>query len=166
MFNSTDGTTLGVVGLDIDSGVIESSIKSLAVIGDEGYAYLLAPGGEGQVAVHRNLLDYGREQFISELEEGFDSSSEEEKGAFDALVARMSSGAECEGSAEYGMGGGTWILAWKHETVSGAGTLGSDDCGDGGFVAVVTVSEAILLEVRCARGVQLGAHTVVEIFCV
>ncbi|CAN0567891.1 unnamed protein product, partial [Ectocarpus sp. 12 AP-2014] len=45
------------------------------------------------------------------------------------------------------MDGSTWILAWKHETVSGAGaSTASDNCGDGGFIAVVTVSESVLLE--------------------
>ncbi|CAM9481056.1 unnamed protein product [Pylaiella littoralis] len=128
VFNSNDGTILGVVGLDIDTEVIESFVKDLTVIGDEGYAYVLAPGGEGQVAFNQYLLDY----------------SEEEEGAFKALIAGISNGTECEGLANYSMNGDTWILAWKHENVSGAGTSGSDDCGDGSFIAVVTVSKAVL----------------------
>lgn len=149
VFNSNDGTILGVVGLDIDTEVIESFVKDLTVIGDEGYAYVLAPGGEGQVAFNQYLLDY----------------SEEEEGAFKALIAGISNGTECEGLANYSMNGDTWILAWKHENVSGAGTSGSDDCGDGSFIAVVTVSKAVLSKVRFVGGMQRGTHTVVEFVC-
>ncbi|CAM9133762.1 unnamed protein product [Ectocarpus sp. 6 AP-2014] len=146
VFNSA-GTVAAVVGLDVDAGDIESSIKDLTVIDDDGYAYLLAPGGDGQVAVHRDLLDYGGVNYILDLEfgDGADENGEEESQFLD-LVTEIS--AACSGSAEYSRDGSTWILAWKHETVSGAGaSTASDSCGDGGFIAVVTVSESVLLEV-------------------
>ncbi|CAM9376272.1 unnamed protein product, partial [Ectocarpus sp. 8 AP-2014] len=145
VFNSA-GTVAAVVGLDVDAGDIESSIKDLTVINDDGYAYLLAPGGDGQVAVHRDLLDYGGANYILDLEfgDGADENGEEESQFLD-LVTEIS--AVCSGSAEYSRDGSTWILAWKHETVSGAGaSTASDSCGDGGFIAVVTVSESVLLE--------------------
>ncbi|CAB1113047.1 unnamed protein product [Ectocarpus sp. CCAP 1310/34] len=140
------GTVAGVVGLDINTTNIESSIKDLKVIDDDGYAYLLAPGGDGQVAVHRDLLGYGGVTYILDLEFGDDADeSGEEESQFLDLVTEIS--ATCSGSAEYSRDGSTWILAWKHETVSGAGaSTASDDCGDGGFIAVVTVSESVLLE--------------------
>lgn len=138
------GTILGVVGLDMDFTDFDASIKDLTVTSNEGYAYLLAPGGEGQVAVHRNLKDYSGNQYIFELEERF-GDNEEEKAAFEVLVAAMSG--SCEGAEEYDMGGEKWILAWRHETITGAGVSESDDCGEGGFIVVVTVSEAALLDV-------------------
>eukprot|EP00752_Nemacystus_decipiens_P005758 g5207.t1 len=145
VFNAA-GTVLGVVGLDMDFDPIEASIKDLTVTGDEGYAYLLAPGGKGQVAVHRNLKEYSEEQYIVDLEEGF-GDNEEEKEAFEALVVEMSE--SCDGAREYEMGGETWILAWEHEAVSGAASVesGSGDCGAGGYIVVVTVGEDVLLEV-------------------
>ncbi|CAM9131295.1 unnamed protein product [Ectocarpus fasciculatus] len=145
VFNSV-GTVAGVVGLDIKTTNIESSIKNLTVIDDDGYAYLLAPGGDGQVAVHRDLLDYGGVNYILILEFGDDADENgEEESEFLNLVAEISTA--CSGSAEYSRDGSTWILAWKHETVSGAdASTAGDDCGDGGFIAVVTVSESVLLE--------------------
>ena len=137
------GALLGVVGLDLDIESIEASIKELTVTDDDGYAYLLAPGDEGYVAVHRNLKGLSGEQGIFELEERF-GDNEEEIAAFDALVTEMNE--SCDGVEEYEMGGETWILAWKHETVSGAAASGSDECG--GYIAVVTVGENVLLEVR------------------
>lgn len=145
------GALLGVVGLDIDiESSIEASIHDLTVTDGEGYAYLLAPGDEGYVAVHRELKGASGEQFIVDLEERF-GDDEEEVAAFEALVAEMSE--SCDGAEEYEMGGETWILAWKHETVSGAaGASGSgDECGAGGYIAVVTVGEDVLLEVRSAK---------------
>ena len=148
MFNPA-GDLLGVVGLDIDGGGIRDWILDLQVIEDQGYAYLLAPGGLGQVAFHKDLKDYEIFQDILDLEEGF-GDNEEEKAAFEALVAEMSE--QCRGTEEYEMGGEKWILAWKHETVSGEGASGSDDdCGAGGFIAVVTVGEDVLLEVSGER---------------
>lgn len=139
------GAILGVVGLDVDFGDIEISINDLTVTDDQGYAYLLAPGGEGQVAVHGELKQLNGQQYIVDLEEGFEAS-EEEKEAFEVLVTTMSG--VCAGAEEYEKGGATWILAWAHETVSGFSASGSDGCGeDGGFIVVVTVSEAALLEV-------------------
>ncbi|CAM9793855.1 unnamed protein product [Ectocarpus sp. 4 AP-2014] len=145
VFNSADAV-LGVVGLDVDTGHIESSIKGFTVIDDDGYAYLLAPGGDGQVAVHRDLLDYGGANYILDLEFGDDADENgEEESQFLDLVTEISTA--CSGSAEYSRVGSTWILAWKHETVSGAGaSTASDNCGNGGFIAVVTVSESVLLE--------------------
>ncbi|CAN0297621.1 unnamed protein product, partial [Ectocarpus sp. 8 AP-2014] len=145
VFNSA-GTVAAVVGLDVDAGDIESSIKDLTVIDDDGYAYLLAPGGDGQVAVHRDLLNYGGVNYILDLEFGDDADENgEEESQFLDSVTEIS--AVCSGSAEYPKDGSTWILAWKHETVSGAGaSTASDNCGDGGFIAVVTVSESVLLE--------------------
>ena len=137
------GATLGVAGLDMDFGDIEASIKELTVTADDGYAYLLAPGGEGQVAVHRALKNFSGPQNIVDLEERF-GDNDEEIAAFDALVTEMNE--SCDGVEEYEMGGETWILAWKHETVSGAAASGSDECG--GYIAVVTVGENVLLEVR------------------
>ncbi|CAM9134455.1 unnamed protein product [Ectocarpus sp. 6 AP-2014] len=140
------GTVAGVVGLDINTTNMESSIKNLTVINDDGYAYLLAPGGDGQVAVHRDLLNYGGANYILDLEFGDDADENgEEESQFLDLVTEISTA--CSGSAEYSRDGSTWILAWKHETVSGAGaSTASDNCGDGGFIAVVTVSESVLLE--------------------
>ncbi|CAM9131372.1 unnamed protein product [Ectocarpus fasciculatus] len=145
VFDSVD-TVAGVVGLDINTTNIESSIKNLTVIDDDGYAYLLAPGGDGQVAVHRDLLDYGGVNYILDLEFGDDADENgEEESQFLDLVTEISTA--CSGSAEYSRDGSTWILAWKHETVSGDGaSTAGDDCGDGGFIAVVTVSESVLLE--------------------
>ncbi|CAN0240948.1 unnamed protein product [Ectocarpus sp. 4 AP-2014] len=145
VFNSA-GTVAAVVGLDVDAGDIESSIKDLKVIDDDGYAYLLAPGGDGQVAVHRDLLNYGGVNYILDLEFGDDVDENGEEGSqFLDLVTEIS--VTCSGSAEYSRDGSTGILAWQHETVSGAGaSTASESCGDGGFIAVVTVSESVLLE--------------------
>lgn len=140
VFDSTNPTLLlGVVGLDMDFTDVESSINGLKVIGHDGYAYLLAPGGTGEVAVHYNLGAYDGTQYIIDLESGVDDKE------FGDLVARMSD--ECTGSEKYSKDGGTWVLSWKHETVSGSGAYDSDGCGDNGFIAVVTVSESVLLKV-------------------
>ena len=144
---------MGVVGLDIDFESIEASIKELTVTDEEGYAYLLAPGDEGYVAVHRNLEHIRGKQDIFELEERF-GDNEEEIAAFRALIAEMSE--SCDGARDYEMGGETWILAWKHETVSGASASGGDECGAGetgagGYIVVVTVGENVLLEVSTSN---------------
>lgn len=138
--SNNDMLLMGVVGLDMDFTDIEASIDDLTIIGDdEGYAYLLAPGGEGEVSVHPKLNYSGGIQLIIDLEEGVD---EEE---FGDIVTKMSE--ECSGVETYSKHDDTWILSWKHETVSGGGSYGSDNCGDGGFIAVVTVKESALLKV-------------------
>eukprot|EP00903_Cladosiphon_okamuranus_P013851 g12888.t1 len=48
------GALLVMVGLDMDFEDIEASITELSVTDEEGYAYLLPPGGEGEVAAHRH----------------------------------------------------------------------------------------------------------------
>lgn len=148
---ATDGATLlGVVGIDMDFKVIEASILSLRVVGEEGYAYILAPAG-GTVAVHPEL-DPADAQNIIDLENGVDEDE------FGDVVTRMTE--QCNGSATYQKNGGTWLISWEHEKISGSGIRGvsSDDNGDdgdvasvcstGGFIIVVTVSEAVLLQVK------------------
>lgn len=147
------GDLLGVVGLDIDGEGIRTWISDLTVIDGQGYGYLLAPGGLGQVAIHKDLQSFEEFQDVFDLEDGF-GDNEEEKAEFETLVAEMS--AECRGTAEYDMGGEKWILAWKHETVSGTGASGSDNCGEGGFIAVVTVGEDVLLEVREGKNIGVS----------
>lgn len=146
---AADGTTLlGVVGIDMDFTVIEESILSLRVLDEEGYAYLLAP--TGTVAVHP-ALDPANAQNIVDLEVGVDEDE------FNDVVALMTE--QCKGSAAYKKNGGTWLVSWEHESISGSGAstgdVVSDDDGDvasvcstGGFIVVVTVSEAALLRVR------------------
>lgn len=144
---AADGTTLlGVVGIDMDFSVIEESILSLRVLDEEGYAYLLAPTG-GAVAVHPEL-DPADTQNIVDLEVGVD------EGEFGEVVARMTE--QCKGSTAYEKNGGTWLVSWEHEKISGsgAGDVVSDDdggvasvCSTGGFIVVVTISEAALLRV-------------------
>ncbi|CAM9867934.1 unnamed protein product [Ectocarpus sp. 4 AP-2014] len=142
VFNPS-GNLLGVVGLDVNSSDIESTIKHLTIIDGEGYAYLLAPGGEGQVAVHNSLEDYGQEQYVYDLE----SVDVEE---FEPILTKMNE--KCNGSEEYTMNGETWLLAWNHETVSSSSTVAAATSGTDadqvcdGFIIVVTVSESALLE--------------------
>ena len=141
VYNSSDTTLLlGVVGIDMDFTEIDDSIKDLRVIDDEGYAYLLAPGGEGEVAVHNDLQADEGTKNIMELESGVDTEE------FDAIVTLMSDA--CTGFETYSRDGSTWMLSWSHETTSVSTGDGTDVCGDGGFIAVVTVDEATLLEVR------------------
>ncbi|CAM9102277.1 unnamed protein product [Ectocarpus fasciculatus] len=140
VFNPT-GNILGVVGLDVNSSDIESTIKDLTIVDGEGYAYLLAPGGLGQVAVH-NSLDYSTTQSLHELE----SITTEE---LETILPKMIE--SCSGSLKYTMDGETWLLAWNHETVSSssavaASTSGTDAQVCDGFIVVVTVSESALLE--------------------
>lgn len=141
VYDPTNSTLLmGVVGLDMNFTDIEASIDDLTIIDDDdGYAYLLAPGGEGEVAVHFKLDYSGGTQFIVDLEEGVDEDE------FGDIVVKMSE--ECTGVETYSKNDDTWILSWKHETVSGADSYESDSCGDGGFIAVVTVKESALLKV-------------------
>lgn len=151
---AADGTTLlGVVGIDMDFTVIEASILGLRVVGGEGYAYLLAPAG-GVVAIHPDL-DPADAQNILDLEVGVDEDE------FGDVVTRMTE--QCNGSATYQKNGGTWLVSWEHEKISGSGTGGGSDvdggvssvCSTGGFIVVVTVSEAALLRVRDTRVISL-----------
>ena len=102
------------------------------------------------------VASYGGVNYILDLEFGGDADENgEEESQFLGLVNEIST--TCSGSVEYSRDGSTWILAWKHETVSGAGaSTASDNCGDGGFIAVVTVSESVLLEVRWFREGMVG----------
>ena len=146
VYDPTDAALLmGVVGIDMDFTDIEASIDDLSIMGrKDSYAYLLAPGGDGEVAVHYGLKYAGGTQLIVDLENGV---SKEE---FGSIISRMSE--ECTGGERYQKGGDTWILSWKHETVSGAGSYGADHCGAGGFIAVVTVRESALLKVSTLLG--------------
>ena len=145
VYDGTDTTLmLGVVGMDVDLSDIENSIKDLNLIGDEGHAYLLAPGGGGEVAVHNDLQTLDGTQYITELESGVDAEE------FGAIVTKMSE--ECAGFESYSRDGSIWLLAWKHETTTSSGTGASDACSNGGFIAVVAVSEDVLLEVRACDG--------------
>ena len=149
VYDGTDTTLLlGVVGMDVDLSGIENSIKDLDVIGDEGYAYLLAPGGRGEVVVHKDLQTLDDAQFITELETGVDAEE------FGAIVTKMSE--ECAGFETYSRDGSTWMLAWRHETVSNSGTGESDVCSSEGFTTVVAVSEAVLLEVSVRSHAMTG----------
>lgn len=151
VFDSTDPSLLlGVVALDMDfTSEIETSITDLRVVGDDGYAYLLAAGDDGSVAVHKDL-DKTTPQVITELELGVDEAE------FAAIIARMTE--SCDGSETYAKGGDPWILSWQHETVSN----GSDGSCVGGFVLVVTVRESDLLEVR--RAETAGGKRVVKLW--
>lgn len=141
VYDSSDATLLlGVVGIDMDFTDIDNSIKDLRVIDSEGYAYLLAPGGEGEVATHKDLQAGGGTQFITELESGVDAEE------FGAIVRLMSE--SCTGFETYSRDGDIWMLSWSHETTSVSNVDGTNACGDGGFIAAVTVNEATLLEVR------------------
>ena len=149
VYDGTDATLLlGVVGMDVDLSDIENSIKELDLIGDEGYAYLLAPGGGGEVAVHKDLQTLDGTQLITELETGVDAEE------FSAVVTKMTQ--ECSGFETYSRDGSTWMMAWSHETVSNSGAGESDVCSSGGFIAVVTVSEAVLLEVSVRNHAMHG----------
>lgn len=136
------GNVLGVVGLDVMSSEIESTIKDLTIIDGEGYAYLLAPGGKGVAAVHHSLDDADDAQNVTALE---DMDQEE------LILADMKE--FCNGTNSYTRDGEEWLLAWNHETVSrsltvAAATSGTDDdnvCD--GFIVVVTVSKMALWEV-------------------
>lgn len=132
---------LGVVGIDLDFSDIEQSINDLKVVGDEGYAFLLAPGGTGEVVVHKDLTMLEQEAvYITDLE------SEVDREEFNLILETMSR--DCSGSATYSKNDATWILAWNHETASSSGWAdGSGACGSGGYVTVVTVSKDALLEV-------------------
>lgn len=138
VFASSGSTSLlGVVGLDIDLSLVGIPIESLHVIGENGYAYILAPGGMGEVAAHPGLNTFGSEQYISNLEAGVDDEE------FEEIISNVS--AACTGGATYQKDGETWILSWEHEGVSGLSTV-NETCAEG-FIVVVTVSEAALLEV-------------------
>lgn len=143
-----DDTTqpLGVVGIDLDFSDIEQSINGLKVVDDEGYAFLLAPGGTGEVVVHKDLSTVEEDAvYITELESGVDREE------FNLIVAMMDR--DCSGNATYSKNEATWILAWKHETASSSGEAdGSGVCGSGGYVTVVTVSKDALLEVSTTCG--------------
>ncbi len=147
-----------MVGLDIDFEGTKDWIVDLRVIGDEGYAYLLAPGDEGQLAISEGIDNYDEDFSVYDLETGLTDG--EEKESFTALVARMS--AECEGAEEYEKGGAKWILAWAHETASsGDGT----DCGSGGFITAVTVAEDVLLKVGGEERTRESWVTVALLHC-
>lgn len=146
---ATDGATLlGVVGIDMNFASIESSILSLRIMGDEGYAYLLTPRG-GEVAAHPLLNVLDGIQNIVDLEPGVD------RDEFSVLVKQMTE--ECWGSASYEKSGKTWLVSWEHETASGSGAGAATDsggdgssslaCSTGGFIVAVTVSEDALLGV-------------------
>lgn len=143
VYGNTASTPMGVVGIDVDFRDIKDSLNSLTVIGSDhdieenGYAYLLAPGLKGKVAVHRDLDSYGDEQFITDLEKGIDNDE------FDYILSQIST--ECNGSVSYSKNGERWILAWEHETISVSAKIGDDDCD--GFTVVVTVSEFALVQV-------------------
>ena len=150
---ATDGATLlGVVGIDMDFTLIETSILSLRIMGDEGYAYLLTPKG-GKVAVHPLLDVLDGIQNVVDLEPGVDRDD------FGLVVARMTE--ECSGSSSYQKSGETWLVSWEHETVSRSGASAATDgggggssfsaCSTGGFIVAVTVSEASLLGVSSLR---------------
>ncbi|CAM9752851.1 unnamed protein product, partial [Hapterophycus canaliculatus] len=136
VFDSSGAVTLGVVGLDIFTEAIEISIQDLRVIGDEGYAYVLAPGGDGQVAFHEKLPS--DETDIFQVEDGVDEDE------FRGILGMMSD--DCAGSASYSNFGENWLLSWSHETASTGSSPSS--CVADGFIVVVTVSEAALLNVR------------------
>lgn len=142
VYNSTTTTLMGVVGIDVDLSDIQESIVSLTIIDDDsnndenGYAYLLAPGGTGEVIVHRDLDLNEDEQFIIDLEEGVDEDE------FDNIVSQISM--KCDGSGTYLKNGKMWLLAWEHEAASVADV---EDGGCDGYAIVVTVSESALLEV-------------------
>lgn len=140
VYDSADPTLLlGVAGIDMDITDIENSVNNLAVIGDKGLAYLLAPGTTGEVAVHHDLNSVAGTQYIIDLESGVDE--EEYRG----ILARMSQ--ECIGSETYSNGGDTWLMSWAHETASSVSVgSGGVDCA-AGYIVVVTVGESSLLEV-------------------
>ena len=149
VLNPTGDILLGVVGIDINFEGAKDWIVNTRVIDNEGYAYLLAPKGEvegeGQMAIHRNIDNYDEDEPVTASLTVYDLETKlrdgEEEGAFRTLVATMEK--ECQGYGEYDMGGAKWILAWEHEKVTTASS--GDDCG--GFIAVVTVAEDVLLEV-------------------
>lgn len=140
-------TLLGVVGIDMDFEAVEASILGLRVAGEEGYAYLLTPMGGG-VAVHPDTSELEEIKDIFDLETGVDENE------FGSIVVHMAE--KCAGSSSYQKKGERWLLSWDHETASRSGTTektdkidpsGGPTCSTGGFIIVVTVSEAALLEV-------------------
>lgn len=138
MFASFGSTSLlGVVGLDVDLSTVRSPIIDLRVVGENGYAYMLAPGGKGEVAAHSDLKKYGGEQYIINLEAGVDNEE------FREVISNVSD--TCAGGTTYQKDGETWILSWEHEGVSGF-SANNETCAEG-FIVVVTVSEAALLKV-------------------
>lgn len=144
MFNTT-GTALllGVVAIDLDFTSIENSIYTLNVINEDGYAYMLAPGGNGSVVLHKDIDKSNGSQTIQDLEKGVD---EEE---FGDLVTKMSE--ECTGSGTYTKSGETWLLSWTQENVSSSAATANGPCD--GFVVVITVREPTLLKVGAASRV-------------
>lgn len=139
VYNVTDPTLLlGVVGIDVNVADIKESIENWAVVGDEGYAYILAPGVEGEVMVHQDLREEDGTKLIGDL----DVLDEAE---FGKILIKMSE--NCTGSEIYMNDGAPWLLSWDHETASGGvSTDGEIDCLNG-FIIVTTVSESALLKV-------------------
>ena len=155
VYNRSDPTVLlGVFGIDMDISSIEKSILGLTIIGNDsskdenGYAYLLSPGREGEVVIHKDIDIFEDDQFITDIEEGINEDE------FDGIVSKISS--ECKGSANYSRYEERWLLAWGHETESFPGAVGNENCE--GFAVVVTVKESILLKVRTSHAVSLLGH--------
>lgn len=164
MYDANGTTLLGVVGIDMNFSVIRESVLSLRIVEEDGYSYILTPTGDG-VAVHPDL-ELDDVQNILELEDGVDEDE------FSALVTRMTE--NCNGTASYQKNGGTWLLSWEHETISGSGTGDSTSdggvlsgCSTGGFIIVVTVSEAALLGVREMGGcaIEFSLRTIWGTVC-
>ncbi|CAN0020887.1 unnamed protein product [Scytosiphon promiscuus] len=143
---------MGVIGLDIEPAGLNSSFTDLQVIGNEGYAYLLAPadgeGEERQVAFHKDLLVTQNRSSIYELDADLD------KDEFGSILDAMD--VECEGSRFYSRDDGKrWLLAWSHVDVGSLSSSASPpssssslatSCSADDFIAVVTVSEEKILE--------------------
>ncbi len=134
-----NGGRQGVVGVDIDAEAIKDSILGLTVIGEEGYAYLLAQGSE-DVFIHQEVDNYDEVQKIVDLEPV-------DEGEFERVRDTMNMA--CNGTMLYDKGGEEWLLSWSHTSVSNpfSSEEGSEEACAAGFVVVVTVSKAALLEV-------------------
>lgn len=156
VFNGTADLTLGVVGIDMDITDVRESIEDFTVIGDDGYAYLLAPAVEEGVfvAIHRDLNYSGDPEKIGNIEFSNCTSCDEEKEDFEAIISRISESTNCTDYEEYSRNGDTWILAWARENVSTVHASGNDSCDGGSFMTVITVQEDVLLKVRSTRHVH------------
>lgn len=153
VFDVDGSSLLGVAAIDLDYTDVDLRVGGYGVIGDEGYTYLIAPGSDGEVLVHKNSSSYGT-WYIEDIEDGV---SRAELGA---LVTRMND--EDSGNDSYSKNGKTWMISWKHmdTRIPSATTGESVNNPDQGFIAATTVSEAAALEVKAGAFVAVVLNIV------
>ncbi|MHA1975480.1 MAG: tetratricopeptide repeat protein [Candidatus Hodarchaeales archaeon] len=101
-----NGSLIGVVSADITITAINDNVLGLSVL-DNGYAYLL--DNNGNVISHPNLDQESEEvATIDDLEFGSEASSE--KGNFQSIVTKMTSG--LTGLESFFKGGKRWYISY------------------------------------------------------